>query len=92
MLVKSKMILKYNKLYKALLYLAGILLLTGCPADTEVEEEEQELSEELMALIRDREEARKARDFKKADVIREELKKKGVLVEDTEKGTIWKRA
>jgi cysteinyl-tRNA synthetase len=43
-------------------------------------------------LIQDREEARKAKDFDKADKIRNELKKQGILVEDTEKGPRAKKA
>lgn len=37
----------------------------------------------------ERDKARKAKDFKKADIIREELYKKGISLEDTEEGTIW---
>jgi cysteinyl-tRNA synthetase len=40
----------------------------------------------LQVLLEQREAARKARDFKRADAIREELKVKGWLVEDTPKG------
>jgi cysteinyl-tRNA synthetase len=34
--------------------------------------------------------ARKARDFKQADAIRAELKAKGIVLEDTATGTVWK--
>jgi cysteinyl-tRNA synthetase len=40
----------------------------------------------LQVLLEQREAARKSRDFKRADAIREELKAKGWLVEDTPKG------
>jgi len=50
------------------------------------------LSAALKKLIKDREAARKAKDWRLADKLRAELKKKGVLVEDSAKGSIWKWA
>jgi cysteinyl-tRNA synthetase len=41
---------------------------------------------ELVALLSDRQAARKAKDFKRADAIRDELKAKGWQIEDTPKG------
>jgi len=41
--------------------------------------------------IKERDEARKSKNFKKADQIREELLKKDIIVEDTEGGTAWRR-
>ncbi len=52
--------------------------------------EEVSISEGIEALIRKRENARKKKIFKLADSIREELKRKGIIVEDTEKGPVWK--
>jgi cysteinyl-tRNA synthetase len=46
--------------------------------------------EEIERLIKEREKARKAGNFKKADEIREMLKKKGIIVEDTPEGPRWK--
>lgn len=53
--------------------------------------EKEDITNEIKALIDEREKARKEKDFKKADEIRDKLKDKGVLVEDTPGGTIWKK-
>jgi cysteinyl-tRNA synthetase len=52
---------------------------------------EDKLDPELEALIRERELARKNRDFVRSDEIRSLLKSKGILLEDTPQGTRWKR-
>jgi len=49
------------------------------------------LDEEIEALIVRRTEARKGRDFAEADRIRDELESRGILLEDSPDGTIWKR-
>jgi cysteinyl-tRNA synthetase len=46
---------------------------------------------EIETAIAARQAARKARDFKESDRIRDELKGKGVILEDGAKGTTWKR-
>jgi cysteinyl-tRNA synthetase len=46
---------------------------------------------EITALVEARQAARKARDFKRADAIRDELKAKGWVIEDTPKGARAKR-
>ena len=46
---------------------------------------------EIEAAIFARQAARKARDFKESDRIRDELKAKGVILEDEPVGTTWKR-
>jgi cysteinyl-tRNA synthetase len=46
---------------------------------------------EIEAAIAGRQAARKARDFKESDRIRDDLKAKGVILEDGAKGTTWKR-
>jgi cysteinyl-tRNA synthetase len=57
----------------------------GAPAGEEVPVEFQKLLEERQA-------ARKAKDFKRSDAIRDELKAQGWLIEDTPKGLRLKRA
>ncbi|HAF95487.1 MAG: cysteine--tRNA ligase [Elusimicrobia bacterium GWF2_52_66] len=52
--------------------------------------ERQELPAELAALIKEREAARKAKDFKRSDELRKALAGKGVLIEDVPGGTRWK--
>ncbi|HTB35890.1 MAG TPA: cysteine--tRNA ligase [Reyranella sp.] len=46
---------------------------------------------EIETAIAARQAARKAKDFKESDRIRDELKTKGVILEDGAKGTTWKR-
>ena len=46
---------------------------------------------EIEAAIAARQAARKAKDFKESDRIRDDLKAKGVILEDGPKGTTWKR-
>jgi cysteinyl-tRNA synthetase len=48
------------------------------------------LAPEIGRLIRDREEARRKKDWKKADTVRSELAQKGVEIVDTPKGPVWK--
>ena len=52
---------------------------------------EAEAPAEIVALAEARTEAKKARDFKKADAIRDELKAKGWVIEDTPKGIKLKK-
>jgi cysteinyl-tRNA synthetase len=52
--------------------------------------EKQKLSKEAEKLISRREDARKNRDWKTADQIRDELKTMGIIVEDTAEGIKWK--
>lgn len=53
--------------------------------------EQKDLSDKEKELIQQREKARKDKDFKKSDELRDELKKLGIELDDTAKGTIWKR-
>ncbi len=56
-----------------------------------LDEKEERLSHELKKLIDEREKARKAKDYSKADKIRQRLKEKGIILEDTKDGVRWKR-
>ncbi|CAM3241348.1 cysteine--tRNA ligase [Filibacter tadaridae] len=49
------------------------------------------LDEDIEMLIEDRLTARRNRDFKRSDEIRDELKEQGIILEDTAQGTRWKR-
>jgi cysteinyl-tRNA synthetase len=51
---------------------------------------EKMLTKEAEELIAKREEARKTKDWKKADALRQQLKAMGVIVEDTQQGVRWR--
>jgi cysteinyl-tRNA synthetase len=53
---------------------------------------EKKLPKEAEDLIREREEARKAKDWATADKIREQLKTMGIVIEDTPRGVNWRFA
>ena len=57
-----------------------------------VEEKEELLDEEIEKLIEERQAARKAKNFARADEIRNELLEKGITLLDTREGVKWKRA
>ncbi|HVG29607.1 MAG TPA: cysteine--tRNA ligase [Pyrinomonadaceae bacterium] len=48
------------------------------------------LDTEIQALIDDRQEARRRRDFARADQIRDQLLERGIILEDTRDGVRWK--
>jgi cysteinyl-tRNA synthetase len=52
---------------------------------------EEKLEEEIEKLIKKREEARQNKNWELADRIRDELKEKGIILEDTPHGTRWKK-
>ncbi|MBO6016181.1 MAG: cysteine--tRNA ligase, partial [Lachnospiraceae bacterium] len=54
--------------------------------------EEELLDEEIEALIEERTQARKDKNFARADEIRGQLLDKGIILEDTREGVKWKRA
>jgi cysteinyl-tRNA synthetase len=53
--------------------------------------DEPGLAEEVERLISEREDARQAKDFARADQIREELKHRGIALEDSRDGVRWRR-
>ena len=56
-----------------------------------VSAEKELLDDEIEALIAARTEARKNKDFAKADAIRDELLEKGIILKDTRAGVTWER-
>ncbi len=56
-----------------------------------VRTEEPGLAEEVERLIAERGAARKARDFSRSDQIRDELRQKGIALEDSKDGVRWRR-
>ena len=53
---------------------------------------EDDLDKEVEALIEKRQEARKNKDFKLADEIRDKLTDMGIILEDTRQGVKWRKA
>ena len=58
----------------------------------DIKEQEVLLDEEIENLIEERQAARKAKNFARADEIRDLLTEKGIILEDTREGVRWKRA
>ncbi len=74
-----------QKLYELLQTLCDVLGIT-------IGQEEEILDAEIEKLIQERQDARKQKDFARADQIRDELAQKGILLKDTREGVTWKRA
>lgn len=56
------------------------------------ERKKELLDEDVEALIEERQQARKAKNFTRADEIRKELLERGIVLEDTREGVKWKRS
>ena len=67
-------------------------LFDGEKAEEKADDVDAELVSYIEAKIAERKEAKKAKDFAKADAIREELLQKGIVLEDTREGVKWKMA
>ena len=74
-----------QKLYDTMKQLMDIL-------GIDIKEQEVLLDEEIENLIEERQAARKAKNFARADEIRDLLTEKGIILEDTREGVRWKRA
>jgi len=57
-----------------------------------VDKKEEILAEDIEILIEERQAARKAKNFARADEIRDELLARGIVLEDTREGVKWKKA
>ena len=55
------------------------------------EQKREMLDSEVQSLIDERQEARRRRDFARADEIRDDLANRGIILEDTKDGVRWKR-
>lgn len=53
--------------------------------------DKEEISKEIAGLINKREEYRKTKQWNKADQVRKQLLEKGIILQDTSEGTIWKK-
>ena len=83
--------------YSTLRHLTNILGLVQHSVDdflkSDIGQEALTLSEtEIENLIQQRQDAKKAKEFAKADEIRQSLLDQGVVLEDTRQGTVWRRA
>lgn len=56
-----------------------------------VDRKEKILDADIEKLIEERQAARKAKDFARADAIRDELLEKGIVLKDTREGVQWKK-
>ncbi len=74
-----------QKLHDRLALLCGVLGIV-------TEKKEEMLDSLIEQLIQERQEARKQKDFARADQIRDELAAKGIVLKDTREGVAWKRA
>ena len=82
--VQSKTLVEYAiKVFDELMNVLGLLYNRNA---------EKSLDDEIEALIKARNDARKAKNWAEADRIRDELKAQGIVLEDTPQGVKWHRA
>ncbi|WP_456236541.1 cysteine--tRNA ligase [Cysteiniphilum halobium] len=79
---------------KLLLVLASVLGILHCKADDyfHYTKSGELTAEDIKALIFERLEAKREKNYAKADAIREQLHNSGVILEDVGTGTTWKRS
>ncbi len=83
--VQSKEIVEYAiKVFDELMNVLGLLYNRNA--------DDKNLDDEIEALIAQRNEARKNKNWAEADRIRDELKAQGIVLEDTPQGVKWHRA
>ena len=68
-----------------------IIVLLSDVLGLKVVKQKEILDDEIEALIKERTESRKAKNFARADEIRDILTSKGIVLEDTREGVKWKR-
>ncbi|HHX66804.1 MAG: cysteine--tRNA ligase [Miniphocaeibacter sp.] len=77
----SKELVEY--IYNSLMKLANVIGILY------KEDKEESLDEQVEKLIAERQEARKSKNFQRADEIRDELKEMGITLKDTREGVEW---
>ena len=60
--------------------------------ETTIVKQEENLDEEIEKLIEERTQAKKDKNYARADEIRQQLLDMGIILEDTREGVTWKRA
>lgn len=88
---------KLSPLLSAILKMASVLGVLNQTAETYIAEKKSAKAvesdidpAEVEALVKERESARREKDWQKADEIRERLAAMGVVIEDRPEGTVWK--
>jgi cysteinyl-tRNA synthetase len=84
--VASELNIAYGKIVE----LCSVLGLTPGKGSGKGKDQGDSGSKEIQGLIDERNQARKDRDFKKADEIRDLFLSRGIILEDRNEGTIWK--
>ncbi|MDP4092206.1 MAG: cysteine--tRNA ligase [Bacillota bacterium] len=82
---------KSKQLFELLLETDSILGLGMADAESK-KADETDVGSEVEGLIEKRQQARKEKNWKEADNIRDQLKEMGIILEDTPQGVRWKKA
>ncbi|MCR1971188.1 cysteine--tRNA ligase [Clostridium cochlearium] len=83
--------IKSDSSKKIIDYALSIIRELGGPLGILQKSTEEDVEDEIQELINKREEARKEKNWALADEIRDKLKERGILLEDTPQGVRWKR-